>query len=223
MTAEGFAGLDTVEDIEEFPENRVRGVDRYIMGHLDNAWFLSESFWPYFLSRLAENRFNRFTLILGFDTAYLTPPYPFFVNVPGFSSVHAVSEQERQNNLNQLRQIGTLCHDFGLEFFLGTWQQTPWTAVQKNLVDNLPHDEQGLAEYCAGGMTALLNACDTIDGVQLRVNFEAGVGSQISNDDFWMRIVDAVAGGFPPGDAFYTGEGHVGQLAGVCTRVRTEV
>ena len=198
LEAEGFTGLDTVVDIEEFPENRVRGVDRYIMGHLDNAWFFSESFWQYFLSRLAENRFNRFVLILGFDTAYLSPPYPFFVNVPGFSSVHAVSEQERQKNLTQLRQIGTLCHDFGIKFFLGTWQQTPWTLVQKNLVDNLPSDEQGLAEYCARGMTALLNECHTADGVQLRVNFEAGVGSQISNDDFWMRIVDAVAAASRP-------------------------
>jgi hypothetical protein len=190
---EGPHSLDTIDDIVEFPANRVRGVDRYLMGHLDNEWFFSSSFWKYFLSRLAENRFNRFVLILGFDTAYLTPPYPFFVNVPGFGRVHAVSVQERQKNLDQLREIGRLCHKLGLEFFLGTWQQTPWTKVQQNLVENLPSDEDALADYCAQGMTALLENCGPIDGVQLRVNFEAGVGSHISNDAFWMRIIGAVA------------------------------
>jgi hypothetical protein len=198
LASEGLRGFDTIEDVEEFPVNSVRGVDRYLMGHLDNEWFFSPSFWQYFSSRLAENRFNRFVLILGFDTAYLTPPYPFLVNVPGFEDVRAVFEQERQRNLGQLREIGRLCHDFGLQFFLGTWQQTPWTKVQKNLVENLPSDEDALAEYCARGMTALLNACDTIDGIQLRVNFEAGVGSQISNNAFWMRTVDAVADALRP-------------------------
>jgi hypothetical protein len=190
---EGLSGFDTVRDVTEFPANRVRGVDRYVMGHLDNEWFFSDAFWQYFISRLAENRFNRFVLILGFDTAYLTPPYPFFVNVPGFRDVRAVAEQKQKENLTQLRHIGRICHNSGVDFFLGTWQQLPWTEVQKHLVENLPSDEGALAEYCARGMTTLLNACDTVDGVQLRVNFEAGVGSQVSNDTFWMRIVDAVA------------------------------
>ena len=193
LEAEGLSGFDTIENIDEFPENCVRGVDRYIMGHLDNTWFFSESFWQYFLSRLAVNRFNRFVLIMGFDTAYLTPPYPFFVNVPGFSDVRAVSDGERQKNLTQLRHIGSICHDYGLEYFLGTWQQTPWTPVQKDMVKNLPLEGYGLAEYCANGTTALLNACDTADGIQLRVNLESGVGTQISNDDFWMRVVDGVS------------------------------
>ncbi|MDF1512367.1 MAG: hypothetical protein P1S60_01015 [Anaerolineae bacterium] len=198
VEAEGASGLDTIEDIMEFPANRVRGVDRYLMGHLDNEWFFSDAFWHYFLSQMAENRFNRFVLILGFDTAYLTPPYPSLVEVPGFHQVRAVSDEERQKNLDQLRDIGKLCHQYGLEFFLGTWQQTPWTEVQRVLVENLPSDEGALAEYCARGMTAVLNACDSIDGVQLRVNFEAGVGSQVSNDAFWMRIVDAVAAASRP-------------------------
>lgn len=193
LEAEGMVGLDTVSDVQEFPYNRVRGVDRYVMGHLDNEWFFSEAFWQVFLGRCAENRFNRFVLILGFDTAYLTPPYPFFVTVPGFGNVRAVSERDQHRNMAQLRDIGRLCHQFGLEFILGTWQQTPWTAVQKKLVANLPADEDALAAYCTRGMTALLETCETVDGVQLRVNFEAGVGSQVSNDAFWMGIVDAVA------------------------------
>jgi hypothetical protein len=193
IKTKGISAIDKMEDIEECPENRIRGVDRYIQGHLDNEWFFSDQFWNYFLARLSRYRFNRFTLIMGFDTAFLTPPYPFFVEVPGYAQVKAVDPAQREQNLARLRRIGTLCHEYGLDFFLGTWQQTPWTKAQRNMVQNLPPDEESLARYCAAGMTALINACDTADGIQLRVNHESGVGSATSNDAFWKQIVAAVA------------------------------
>ena len=78
VRTEGVDALINAEDQTEIPENEVRCMDRYLLGHLDNEWFLSEEFWRYYLERLAQARFNRFCLILGFDTAYMSPPYPFF-------------------------------------------------------------------------------------------------------------------------------------------------
>ena len=183
-------------NIEEYPDNKVRGMDRYIMGHLDNEWFLSDEFWQYYLDRLADYRFNRFTLIVGFDTAYLSPPYPFFVKVPGFLNVKVkgMDEAEQLRNLNQLRCIGRLCKERGLEFHLATWQQTPWTEEQSVIVEGLFREEGMLADYCAEGLKTLINECPEIDGIQLRVNAEAGVGTfSASLDDFWKICITAAA------------------------------
>ena len=44
----GTYGECAVEDAEEYtesPDNQVRCMDRYLLGHLDNEWFMSEEFW----------------------------------------------------------------------------------------------------------------------------------------------------------------------------------
>ena len=191
----GFSALRQIESYTESPENRVRGMDRYLLGHLDNEWFLSESFWHYYLARLAGARFNRFCLILGFDTAYMSPPYPFFLRVPGYGQVRAVrlSEKDMEENLAALRMIGRLCHERGIFFALATWQQRPWTTEQDRLVEGLPETEKALSDYCYAGIKALIEAVPEIDIVQFRVNHESGVGDQISAADFWNRCTDAVA------------------------------
>ena len=118
----GVAGLLETGCRVEYPQTAVRGLDRFIMGPLDDEWFLSEDFWRYYLHRLARCRFNRFVLVTGFDTAYFSPPYPFLVEVPGYESVHVtgLSRHRRDQNLGQLNEIGRMCHEHGLEFIFGT-------------------------------------------------------------------------------------------------------
>ncbi|MBT3265844.1 hypothetical protein HN371_01770 [Candidatus Poribacteria bacterium] len=200
LTADGLAALTPLDDVEECPDNRVRGVDRFVMGHLDDEWFYSEPFWQYYFARLARARYNRFTLVTGFDTAYMSPPYPYFVQVDEFPRVGAVGvdSERREANLAQLRQIGRLAHDHGLEFVFGTWQQTPWTRSQDVLVEGLPEDEAALGTYCAGGLRALIDECTEIDVVHFRVNHEAGVGSQQTNEAFWRDCIDGVAAATRP-------------------------
>ena len=195
LNADGGSALESVQNLLEYPDNRVRGVNRFVMGHLDDEWFYSEDFWHYYLERLARCRFNRFVLIMGFDTAYLSPPYPFFVEVPGYPQVRpvGVDDQRRKENLSRLRQIGRMCREYGLEFILGTWQQTPWTARQQVLVEGLPEEEGVLAHYCAAGLKALLSQCHEIDGIHFRVNHEAGIGDQNTNEAFWKECIQAAA------------------------------
>ena len=191
----GCAGLDQAADLMEKPQNAVRCMDRYIVGHLDNEWFLSEEFWDYYLDRLASNRFNRFCLIVGFDTAYMAPPYPFFMVTKGYENVYVrhFTVEQREANLTGLRRIVDACHAHGMDFVLATWQQRPWTDEQERLVENLPESETDLMYYCYAGLKQLLEAVPEIDAVQFRVNHESGVGTQVSAADFWNRCADAVA------------------------------
>ena len=195
IEADGFDALNDAEEFCESPDNRVRCVDRYVVGHLDDEWLKSEKFWRYYLPRLAKARFNRFCLIVGFDTAYMAPPYPFFVEVKGYESITVSGQDEatREDNLAALRRIGRLCHEHGIAFEFATWQQKPWTSEQKQLVSGLADDETTLAEYCYQGLRTLIRAVPEIDIVQFRVNHESGVGTQVSAEDFWNHCADAVA------------------------------
>ena len=195
----GIDSLFEVKNIQEYPDNKVRGVDRFVMGHRDDEWFYSEDFWVSFMQRMAKNRFNRFTLITGFDTAYMSPPYPFFVEVPGFPDVKVkdMAPGTREKNLDMLRFIGKVCKSYGIEFFFSTWQQLPWTDNQKFLVENIPITDEEFTRYCANGMREILLSCPEIDGLQLRVNLEAGIRStenkSNTHERFWLAMIDAVA------------------------------
>ncbi|GHV90373.1 hypothetical protein AGMMS50268_08760 [Spirochaetia bacterium] len=192
---DGVDALNRAENFAESPQNAVRCVDRYLLGHLDDEWFKSEEFWNYLLSRMARARFNRFCLILGFDTAYMSPPYPFFVesqNYPGVT-VKGLTKEGREENLAALRRIGALCHRYGIKFVFATWQQRPWTTAQEQLVLNMSEDVRGLSAYCYDGLKDLIAAVPEIDIVQFRVNHESGVGDQVSAEEFWNHCADAVA------------------------------
>ena len=191
----GADALIHAAEYTESPENQVRCMDRYLLGQLDNEWFLSEDFVAYYFKRLARARFNRFCLILGFDTAYMSPPYPFFLSVKGYEAVGLTDRVKttREDNLNALRRIADACHAYGMKFVLATWQQRPWTTAQESLVQNLPESETELSEYCHDGIVALLEAVPGIDIVQFRVNHESGVGTQVSAEAFWNHCADAVA------------------------------
>jgi len=191
----GVEALNRTENLAESPRNRVRCVDRYLLGHLDDEWFKSDEFWHYLFGRMARARFNRFCLILGFDTAYMAPPYPFFVEIPAFPqvAVKGLSAASREENLAALRKIGAACHSYGMKFVLATWQQRPWTTAQDQLVDGLPEEVKAFSDYCYEGIRSLVTAVPEIDVVQFRVNHESGVGTQVSAEDFWMRCSDAVA------------------------------
>ena len=191
----GADAIDNAKEFTESPDNRVRCMDRYLLGHLDNEWFMSGEFWEYYCRRLAEARFNRFCLIIGFDTAWMSPPYPFLVEVPGWESVGLTDRvtTTREANLEALRMAVRTCHRYGIRFVLATWQQRPWTTKQESLVSGLPETETALKDYCHDGIVALLKAVPDIDIVQFRVNHESGVGTQVSAEEFWNSCQDAVA------------------------------
>lgn len=175
------------------PACAIRGIDRFISNSDDASWWMNPDWQRFYLEMLQQARFNRLTLVVGFDTAYLSPPYPFFVEVPGFPhvSLQPRYEQQRERVLAALCDLVAACHDFGLHFTLAIWQQIPWQSEQEQLVDGL--DDDTISAYCAAGLNALLEACPSIDTVQFRVNHESGVGSEDSAVAFWLAQFDALA------------------------------
>ena len=171
------------------PTSAIRGIDRLILNTGDCDWWMNESYWRYYLEDMLAARYNRLVLLVGFDTPYLSPPYPYFVEVPGFPGVHPTDETiDRSNHLSALRRLGHLAHEYGMEFVFATWQQTSWISVQGNSVEGIGD----LSSYCPTGLKELILRCPEIDTVQLRVNHESGIGTQITAEEFWMRMIDAL-------------------------------
>ena len=189
---EGENALLCWPEISGKPDHKVRGVDRFITNSHDEAWWMNRDYWDFYFTMLVSSRFNSFTLVFGFDTAYFSPPYPFFVSTPGFESITVPDWIDRGKYLAALNQIGEMCHDYGLKFTVAIWQQVPWQEGQKQLVEGFKGEDE-LEAYCAAGLKALLGACPHIDKVHFRVNHESGVGTQVSAEAYWLKQIDAIA------------------------------
>lgn len=192
----GLSALENLQDTLESPENKVRGLDRFIKDDNDDAWFFSEEFWQYYIKQLAKNRFNRLTLITGYNDGkkedFMIPVYPYFFQVPGFQNIKIKKDLNKTpaNYLKQLRRIGEISHHYGLEFVFGIWGH----GRSESLIDGLPETVNEYTEYCSKGMRELLKRVPEIDGIQLRVNYESGVGGFGNTaDEFWKEIIYAVA------------------------------
>jgi hypothetical protein len=57
----------------------------------------------------------------------------------------------------------------------------------------LARNEDELGNYCAAGLKELLTQCEEIEVLQLRVNHEAGVGDQNTNEIFWKKLIAATS------------------------------
>ena len=103
----------------------------------DKPWYNDRDFWRGYLSMLAAQRFNRFSLALGvgYDFArdlrdtYFYFAYPFLLPVPGYNvRVSGLPDAERDNNLAMLRFISDEAAVRGLHFQLGIWTHAyQWT------------------------------------------------------------------------------------------------
>src|SRR5207249_480890 len=85
--------LRNLAPITEQPANVIRSVARCFVSDLeDMAWFNDRSFWQRYLTMLAAQRFNRFSLTFGIGYDFTTGirdcyfhfAYPFLLAVPGY-------------------------------------------------------------------------------------------------------------------------------------------
>jgi len=198
---EPWAALDIRGPVVERPANLIRSVARLFSSDVeDKPWFYDREFWRRYLSMLAAQRFNRFslTLGLGYDfpsrlrDVYFYFAYPFLVSVPGYA-VRAVGlpEAERQRNLDTLRFISEEAAARGLHFQLGLWTHAyAWTdSPNANYtIEGLTPDNH--AAYCRDALRALLEACPAIHGVTFRVHGESGVAE--GSYAFWETVFDGI-------------------------------
>jgi hypothetical protein len=193
--------LRLVAPVGERPANSVRSIARLFVSDVeDKPWFNDRGFWRRYLTLLAAQRFNRFSLMLGlgydFPTnirdCYFHFAYPFLVSPPGYAvRAEPLADSEREHNLAMLRFLSGEAARRGLDFQLGLWTHAyRWT--------HSPHADyviRGLtpathAVYCRDALEALLRACPAIAGVTFRTHGESGVPE--GSYGFWRTVFDGV-------------------------------
>jgi hypothetical protein len=193
--------LDLRRPVIERPANAVRSMARLFSSEVeDKAWFYDRKFWDSYLSMLAAQRFNRFSLMLGMaydmlqevTDAYFHFAYPFLVSAPGHDvRVVGLPEGERERNLETLRFISEAAAGRGLEFQLGIWTHGyDWSrnpGVNYTIEGLTPETN---AVYCRDALRTLLQACPAIQGVVFRIHGESGIPEP--SYTFWKTVFDGV-------------------------------
>lgn len=177
------------------PFLRVRNVSLHLFNaDCEREWFFREEFWRDYFARLSLARFNRCTLTFSDQTNYLCPAYAYLVEMPEYPQIKvaATTAADRAANLAMLRRISELADDYAIDFDLGIWMQAPVPRYSGAVgVTGLP-EGLALAEYCALGLRRLYEQCPSLDGIQLRMNEEAGVTAE-QQTDFYRPLFQALA------------------------------
>ncbi|MDE3195611.1 MAG: hypothetical protein KGN84_04665 [Acidobacteriota bacterium] len=185
----------------ERPANGIRSVIRAFVSEVeDRDWFYDRDGWREYLTMLASQRFNRFSLTfgIGYDftrevrDSYFHFPYPYLVKVPGYDvRVPGVDDAERQRNLDTLRFIGEEVARRGLHFQVGIWTHAysfDDSPVAERRITGL--NPSNHAQYCRDALRAVLEACPAISGLTLRSHGESGVPEQ--SYPFWKTVFEGV-------------------------------
>jgi hypothetical protein len=200
--ADPIAALTTVPTLAERPANEVRSITRLFVSEIeDKPWFNDREMWQRYLTMLATQRFNCFSLAfgIGYDfirqvtDAYFLFTYPFLLSVPGYNvRVPQLNDAERDRNLEMLRFISEQTVARGMEFHLGLWMHGYIWVDSPNAnytIEGLTKETHGA--YCRDAVRMLLKACPAISGVTFRVHGESGV--EEGSYDFWKTVFDGVA------------------------------
>ncbi len=203
----------------EQPCARIRSISRlFCSEEEDKGWFHDRQGWRDYLTMLASNRFNRFSLALGFGynypyhnawirDVYFYFPYPFLIDLDGYGvSVRELSAEERDQNLETLKFIGREAAKRGLEFQLALW-------TQRYDFDDVPNanytvegvTEANLAPYCRDAITRILDEVPEITGLTFRVHVEGGVPE--GDYGFWEQAFRGVAAAGRPVEIDMHGKG----------------
>lgn len=184
--------------IIEKPALKIRSIYRTFTSEVeDKPWYNDREFWKSYLSELAKQRINRFSLAFGMGynsptrcvDSYFFFAYPFLVEVPGYD-VRALGlpDEERDSNLEMLRFISDEAAAHGMEFQLALWSHG------YNFPENVNYKISGLTEenhatYCRDALALVLKTCPSITGVTYRVHKESGIPD--GTKDFWEIVFDA--------------------------------
>ena len=196
-----LAALDVPKAITEKPANVIRSITRCFESDVeDKAWYNDRSMWTQYLSMLAAQRYNRFSLTLGLgynfprgvSDVYFYFAYPFLLSVPGYNvRANGLPDAERDSNLEMLKYISDETAARGMHFQLGLWTHAyQWIDSPK-----ANYTIQGLnagnhAAYCRDALEALLKACPAIGGLTFRIHGESGIPE--GSYSFWQTLFDGI-------------------------------
>ena len=175
LAEDGQNPFDAVIETVEEPLHSWRSMQLFLCNEaLEREWYFDEHFWEEYFAELVRCRYNNFSLTFAHQTAYLAPPYPFLVELPELPEIRilAYSDQRRDENLQMLRKISEMAQERCIHFTFGVWSQHACDYGEA-MLEGL--DENNLADLNSIGLRKVLKACPAIDGVQFRMNDEAGI------------------------------------------------
>jgi hypothetical protein len=201
-SSEPLEVFKAIKPVVENPANMIRGINRLFVSETeDKGWFNDRDMWPQYLTMLATQRFNRFSLSLGIGydflqnvtDGYFLFPYPFLLPVKGYNvSVPQLPDNERDSNLSMLRFISEQTTSRGMKFQLGLWMHGYEWLNSPNpnyTIEGLTPETQ--AAYCRDAVRELLKQVPEISGITFRVHGESGVTE--GSYGFWKTIFEGVA------------------------------
>jgi hypothetical protein len=197
----GQTGFAIGRPIIEAPTNRVRAVARLVASEVeDKEWLHDRDMWRAYLTLLAENRFNRFSLTFGVQydypmevsDVYFYFAYPFLLSVPGYPvRAGGLSDAERDRNLDTLRFIGQETVRRGIEFRIGLWThgyKFDSPRVNYRIEGITPENH---APYCRDALAMLLKEVPEITALTFRLHGESGIPE--GSYDFWRTVFQGIS------------------------------
>jgi hypothetical protein len=198
--AEPQEALSVPDPIIEEPAVKIRSIYRTFTSEIeDKGWYNDREFWTNYLTELATQRINRFSLSLGMGynmprgvaDSYFLIAYPFLVEVPGYE-VRAgdLPDEERDHNLEMLKFISDQTAARGMEFQLAIWSHgKDWENSEdaNYLISGLTDENH--ASYCRDALEMILKACPSITGITFRVHYESGIPK--GSEGFWETLFQA--------------------------------
>ena len=191
--------FDAIPEITESPWLRTRSITMQLFNQdLDARWYFDEAFWRSYFAMLARCRYNNFSLTFAHQTNYMNPAYPWLLKVPEYPNVRVegLTDRARSRNLDMLRRISELAHEYAIDFTFGLWTQQPVEVYGRTYLKNFPKGPKS-SDYCAKALRLLLEACPGIDGVQFRMNVESGIPEDEQKAYFQAQFAAIVNSGRP--------------------------
>jgi hypothetical protein len=196
LAPDGAAAMARIPDAAESPDVAERSVTRMLMNRaVVEEYFYSEEYWDAYLTMLARNRYNTFTLMMGYGAAgYFEPPYPFLFDVPEFPNVGVagLTSAEQQRNLRMLNRIIEMAHARGLDVTLALWTHIFVPGRNNYLSEARSSFPTGLTEdnlvpYTRAALRKFLRLVPGIDRLQFRVHVESSVTLPYQQR-FWKEV-----------------------------------
>ncbi|MCX7049085.1 MAG: hypothetical protein NTX50_26820 [Candidatus Sumerlaeota bacterium] len=207
-SAESGKPLSEVKDATEKPAVSERALSLYTMNRAYwESRFYDEKYWSRYLDMLAQNRFNSFVVIFGYENGgFLAPPYPYFFDTDEFPDVRMVgiTAGEQKRNLDALNRLIRMAHDRGINVTLGIWDHIYRGGVQGGGVPGANDftkketpglvwgvTEKNLTAYTKAALAKFIHLVPDVNALQFRMHDESGL-KKGEQEDFWKNIFQVV-------------------------------
>lgn len=201
--SDSFTAPD-VPKLEGKPFVHERSVSVYTMNRAYwESRFYDEKYWTRYFDMLAQDRFNKFLIVFGYENGgFLAPCYPYFFDTPGYPDVHfnGLSPEQQKKNLAAMTRLIELAHARGIQVAVGIWDHIYRGGVQgggneweKEYAGKpVPNTVQGvttdnLNAYTLASLKQFIETFPGIDEIQFRIHEESGLKRE-EMDGFWREV-----------------------------------